>query len=104
LVIVLRSSGSTLIPYTTLFRSLRNYKILLKTADRDTRVICDFLPPEISNAVFTTDHGSTLVAMTVVHEQGKQGEVRMPMAKIGEDRKSTRLNSSHGSISYAVFC
>jgi len=40
---------------------LRNYKILLKTADRDTRVICDFLPPENSNAVFTTDHGSTLV-------------------------------------------
>jgi hypothetical protein len=63
---------------------LRNYKILLRTADRDTRVICDFLPPENSNAVFTTDHGSTLVAMTYVHENGKQGDVRIPMAKIGD--------------------
>src|SRR2546422_5043902 len=27
-----------------------------------------------------------------------------PQARLGEDRKSTRLNSSHGYISYAVFC
>src|SRR5207245_6363270 len=30
--------------------------------------------------------------------------VREPMAVVEGDRKSTRLNSSHGSISYAVFC
>src|SRR5207245_5832323 len=27
-----------------------------------------------------------------------------PVLEVGQDRKSTRLNSSHGSISYAVFC
>src|SRR6266542_6391678 len=30
--------------------------------------------------------------------------IRPPFASQAEDRKSTRLNSSHGSISYAVFC
>jgi hypothetical protein len=55
---------------------LRNYRILLKTADRDTKVICDLLPPENSNAVFTTDHGSQLVALS--------GEKRTVLAKVGD--------------------
>src|SRR2546422_11772315 len=33
-----------------------------------------------------------------------QGERRLQQRHGGEDRKSTRLNSSHGYISYAVFC
>src|SRR3989475_8821828 len=32
------------------------------------------------------------------------GEYNTPQQKIGRDRKSTRLNSSHSQISYAVFC
>src|SRR2546430_10137486 len=32
------------------------------------------------------------------------GCIRTLVSKIGEDRKSTRLNSSHSQISYAVFC
>jgi hypothetical protein len=63
---------------------IRNYKILLKTPDRDLKVICDFLPPENSSAVFTTEHGTKLVAMTVAHEQGREFEARVPMAKIGD--------------------
>src|SRR5215471_6210837 len=55
---------------------IRNYKVLLKTADRDIKVICDLLPPEKSNAVFTTDHGSKLVVL--------MGETRVPIAKIGD--------------------
>jgi hypothetical protein len=62
---------------------IRNYKILLKTPDH-TRVVCDFLPPPNSNAVFTTDHGSQLVAMTVATKQGREFEARVPMAKIGD--------------------
>src|SRR5438128_5544685 len=34
---------------------------------------------------------------------GKRGPARSAIESV-EDRKSTRLNSSHGSISYAVFC
>ncbi len=54
----------------------RNFKILLKTPDRDTRVICDFYPPEQFNAVFSANHGSELVAL--------QGETRVPLLKVGE--------------------
>ena len=54
----------------------RDYKILLKTADRDTRVICYFYPPDEYNAVFTSNHGSLLVA--------SKGEKRLPLAKVGQ--------------------
>jgi len=54
----------------------RDYKILLRTADRDTRVICNFFPPEDFNAVFTTEHGSRLVA--------SMGAKRVPLAKVGQ--------------------
>jgi hypothetical protein len=55
---------------------LRNYRILLKSPDRDTKIICDLLPPEKANAVFTTDHGAQLVAMS--------GENRTVLAKVGD--------------------
>lgn len=54
----------------------RNYRILLKTPIRGTRVICDLLPPEKSDAVFTTNHGDELVALI--------GETRVPLAKVGQ--------------------
>jgi putative nucleic acid binding protein len=54
----------------------RDYKVLLKTADRDTRVICYFYTPDKFNAVFIADHGSRLVA--------SMGENRIPLAKVGQ--------------------
>jgi putative nucleic acid binding protein len=54
----------------------RNYRILLKTPTRETKVICDFLPPDKANAVFTTNHGDDLVAL--------MGETRVPIAKVGQ--------------------
>src|SRR5205809_2622037 len=61
-----RPPRSTLFPYTTLFRSQRNFKQ-------------------------SRQHVHVFVAV----------KVRWPQTR---DRKSTRLNSSHGYISYAVFC
>jgi len=55
---------------------MRNYRVLLKTPGRETRVICDLLPPDNSNAVFTSDHGSQLVVMA--------GEKRTVLAKVGD--------------------
>jgi hypothetical protein len=55
----------------------RNYLVLLKTPNRETKVICDFLPPEKSTAVFTTDHGDKLVA--VVDDR------RVPLARVGQN-------------------
>jgi hypothetical protein len=55
---------------------LTNYRILLKTPDRTTKVICELSPPENANAVFTIDHGDQLVALA--------GQQRVPMLKVGE--------------------
>src|SRR2546422_5437541 len=70
-----RPPRSTLFPYTTLFRSL------LRLACADDR----------------SGHGR--VAQRPSHGGGAR-ETVVALA----DRKSTRLNSSHGYISYAVFC
>src|SRR3712207_7773182 len=75
-----RPPRSTLFPYTTLFRSRRGPDL-----QRDGRhAIYGLLTPP------GTQYGAT---------QGKPGK-----RKRLRDRKSTRLNSSHANISYAVFC
>jgi len=54
----------------------RSYRVLLKTPVRETKVICDLLPPEKSSAVFTTKHGEELVGLI--------GETRVPIARVGQ--------------------
>src|SRR5439155_5073245 len=58
-----------------LFR--RDYKLILKTADRDVRVVCEVFPPEKYRAVYTVKLGSELVGLMA-------GETRVPIAKVGE--------------------
>src|SRR5689334_24492980 len=84
-----RRPTSTLFPYTTLFRSGAQPAIGRATADqtgmdrRGTR---------------TADHPS-------LRREGRGGAGCALLSALAEiDRKSTRLNSSHSSISYAVFC
>src|SRR5690242_21604582 len=84
-----RPPRSTLFPYTTLFRSVRD---LAYTADDYLAVLQTYsghraLPPE-RRAGLLRDLRSLI-------EDEYGGTI---------DRKSTRLNSSHMSISYAVFC
>src|SRR5438128_5812746 len=79
-----RPPRSTLFPYTTLFRSAAGVALLLArarvgTVRTDQPIVC-----------VLTGHGL------------KDPEALTRGLTI--DRKSTRLNSSHGSISYAVFC
>src|SRR2546427_4676929 len=77
-----RPPRSTLFPYTTLFRSLR---------DGRDREASGRLP------------GSGARGVRI--GQGARGSGgRQPRQRREEDRKSTRLNSSHSQISYAVFC
>src|SRR5699024_12438087 len=76
---------STLFPYTTLFRSHVQYN--RKRYNNSTQFYYDYFGSDISKLV------SAIRAY-----RGLQG------AHKKEDRKSTRLNSSHVSISYAVFC
>src|SRR2546429_2430685 len=82
-LMIRRPPRSTLFPYTTLFRSDRDAAI----AGEDAPVVSQRGRLERERAVRELD------ALGV---PGGTGGV--------EDRKSTRLNSSHGYISYAVFC
>src|SRR2546429_2492307 len=77
-----RPPRSTLFPYTTLFRSLRLN--LADTFTGDRKVLAHFFQCVLGSVFETEAH------------IGRSGPEL--------DRKSTRLNSSHGYISYAVFC
>src|SRR5690348_17461671 len=78
-----RPPRSTLFPYTTLFRSY---------LARHGQVFCG----QVGHALF--DSGE------VLGSKGAFVGKIVVEAVLDQDRKSTRLNSSHPSISYAVFC
>src|SRR2546427_1447616 len=80
-----RPPRSTLFPYTTLFRS----------KDATNEALRDW----VTNV--TTTH---YIIGSVVGPDPFPRLVRDFQSDIGRDRKSTRLNSSHSQISYAVFC
>src|SRR5258708_31254042 len=85
-----RPPRSTLFPYTTLFRSIANAE---NNHDLD---VDDLVVSEASV-------GKGLVMKRFqARARGHAGRVEKFFAHI--DRKSTRLNSSHQIISYAVFC
>src|SRR2546430_12714503 len=73
-LMIRRPPRSTLFPYTTLFRSI------------DGRLIC-CAPVSVANSLAQRERRRSVVSCP---------ELR--------DQKSTRLNSSHSQISYAVFC
>src|SRR3712207_7850918 len=85
-----RPPRSTLFPYTTLFRSA----IYLK----DERALEDFL-------IDAGTEGAFLRLASGLEFSGPQLRALIDEARlVRQDRKSTRLNSSHANISYAVFC
>src|SRR2546427_3814668 len=75
-----RPPRSTLFPYTTLFRSILSGIFA---------VVCVGATIKCTNQTTTTEAGMNTTKMS---------------QEIKIDRKSTRLNSSHSQISYAVFC
>src|SRR2546429_834837 len=80
-----RPPRSTLFPYTTLFRSVAR------------------LAPDPSAVPVFPTYDLIRQARTIALVAEKSS-VPVPRIYWSEDRKSTRLNSSHGYISYAVFC
>src|SRR5260221_6605593 len=83
-----RPPRSTLFPYTTLFRSIATFDDQVHDEDDDQHEQ-DRLHQE------TGELGDIFFEGAGVHRILRQ---------LGRDRKSTRLNSSHTVISYAVFC
>src|SRR5947209_13613458 len=88
-----------LFPYTTLFRShLRG--LLRMRARADTEVDVRHRHAEVGEE--HVGHGDVVVLAGV--DELLLGELRARDGLHDRDRKSTRLNSSHANISYAVFC
>src|SRR3712207_8300847 len=89
-----RPPRSTLFPYTTLFRSVGGdgwaYDIGYGGLDH----------------VLATNEDINIIVMDteVYSNTGGQASKATPTGAVAKDRKSTRLNSSHANISYAVFC
>src|SRR5689334_23719966 len=92
-----RPPSSTLFPYTTLFRSVQTSR----DAFRALRAFVVTLPEVL--AVFHVSGAADLQLHVAVRDVGHLRDLKY-REYFGEDRKSTRLNSSHSSISYAVFC
>src|SRR3712207_7378663 len=88
-----RPPRSTLFPYTTLFRSNPQ----LRGADQDLEQYLETRRTEL-------DAGDGRVSHQEEARHGIAGLPRLLEDDPGQDRKSTRLNSSHANISYAVFC
>src|SRR2546429_2473543 len=86
-----RPPRSTLFPYTTLFRSLDG-----REAAEERGVV-----QQAIEAPVALEHR---IGHPVVVRGQRPLQVEHRDAGLGRDRKSTRLNSSHGYISYAVFC
>src|SRR5688572_32744685 len=89
-----RPPRSTLFPYTTLFRSVRNQHPgqLLQSHNPSLQISHFMDVPAVQK-----DAQSALRGVRIGRSLEHAGE---PVP----DRKSTRLNSSHSQISYAVFC
>src|SRR3712207_8738339 len=83
-----RPPRSTLFPYTTLFRSRRG-RVVLELGDitRAPRAVT------ANGAEADWSHEEDVLLVRLTESAGET-----------VDRKSTRLNSSHANISYAVFC
>src|SRR5437764_4641536 len=78
-----RPPRSTLFPYTTLFRSFGR---------------------RVGRGQHVGQLGAFVVVEQVFGVAGALAAFGQPLRRGAEDRKSTRLNSSHRCISYAVFC
>src|SRR5688572_31872691 len=90
-----RPPRSTLFPYTTLFRSDRVRTLVVHDAVREHLARAGADHP----AVGAKRADSRLRNEVEIDVGGHH-----PLGQRREDRKSTRLNSSHSQISYAVFC
>src|SRR3712207_6886487 len=87
-----RPPRSTLFPYTTLFRSREFRRCIAEAAER-------------GQTVFLSSHQLAEVEAVCTRVGILRHGHLVEVAGLEElDRKSTRLNSSHANISYAVFC
>src|SRR3712207_7875416 len=92
-----RPPRSTLFPYTTLFRSLKRVNHWAELFD-PARL------PVKSTTTLLSENANMAAQYTDWLTGGDVSSAEEVAPGHGADRKSTRLNSSHANISYAVFC
>src|SRR3712207_7577769 len=98
-----RPPRSTLFPYTTLFRSVDDPLTVVDAVLNSVAVLVGIA--RIADPVAVQILLARIVReVAVVVDRRHTVVVGVRIARIPEDRKSTRLNSSHANISYAVFC
>src|SRR2546430_12691600 len=95
-----RPPRSTLFPYTTLFRSDQRPSLPERSIDGARNLFPNDQAHRTADErkVHYTEHDGMRIQMSFGDANG------FPQMRLSEDRKSTRLNSSHSQISYAVFC
>src|SRR3712207_8453655 len=89
-LMIRRPPRSTLFPYTTLFRSASGW-------------LTDRYDPRKLLVVYYALRGLSLLMLPLAFDTAQAAMIAFVVV-YGLDRKSTRLNSSHANISYAVFC
>src|SRR3712207_7461757 len=87
-----RPPRSTLFPYTTLFRSIHEATFMSNA--KSAGVMTPY--------VYFVDPDKAEIIMEFIEGQNARDMLTLDICY--KDRKSTRLNSSHANISYAVFC
>src|SRR2546430_12291354 len=97
-----RPPRSTLFPYTTLFRSARG-RALPRLPPDDRRPL-SVAPAARARPPQGRARGFRIPAGDAGADRGELEEAGIAARRPRGDRKSTRLNSSHSQISYAVFC
>src|SRR3712207_9318823 len=98
LLMIRRPPRSTLLPYTTLFRS-QGVQGITDLITAPGLISLDFADVK----AVMTDAGSSLMGIGQARGDNRAAEAAR-LAISSPDRKSTRLNSSHANISYAAFC
>src|SRR2546428_2237954 len=96
-----RPPRSTLFPYTTLFRS--HFDSSAAGIERQDPIEA----PHVDSYAVMIEAGRRIGITAAPRDPGPvitPRSLQMPIAIRSIDRKSTRLNSSHDQISYAVFC
>src|SRR5256885_10819143 len=99
-----RPPRSTLFPYTTLFRSRKLAQYIVETwpADQSADIARHMLGSQAFIDKNFAEAVNTLERITPGYNDAIKSTYLLAAAAL--DRKSTRLNSSHLVISYAVFC
>src|SRR3712207_7536330 len=95
-LMIRRPPRSTLFPYTTLFRSPATLPRFVRLPGKSARYVA--IETLIRRHIATIFPGYEMLG------GGAFRIIRDSDIEVEEDRKSTRLNSSHANISYAVFC